>query len=245
MERNIARKPLDVKHVTQESQEQQQQSRLRELATLYDSGLVAYSEEDLLTLALSPTGRPSKRMARIAQRIIHDCNGFLGLAQELADAPIALMRFGLSRPEVNRLKMTYDLVVQCHFLNRMQGAQVRRVEDALKLVRPELQHLRHEELHVLILDTHLRVVEYARLYKGTVNTIHMRIAEIFRPAIVRNCPSILISHNHPSSDAEPSLEDIEFTRALVKAGTMLDIAVQGHLIIGDPPSYTSLKERLQ
>jgi DNA repair protein RadC len=64
-----------------------------------------------------------------------------------------------------------------------------------------------------------------------------------RPAITRNCPHIIISHNHPSGDPTPSPEDIDVTHQLVEAGKLLDIEVLDHIIIGNP-HYISLKEKL-
>jgi DNA repair protein RadC len=99
-------------------------------------------------------------------------------------------------------------------------------------------------MHVLLLNTKNYLVERVRLYKGTSYTTTTRIAEIFRPAITRNCPHIIICHNHPSEDPSPSLEDIDFTRQALKAADLLDIDLVDHLIIGNP-KYASLKEQLK
>jgi len=107
-----------------------------------------------------------------------------------------------------------------------------------------MMHLDHEEMHVLILDTKNQVIEKIRSYKGTVNSSVLRVAEIFRPAIIRNCPGVIVSHNHPSGDPTPSPEDIEVTHQLVSAGRLLDIELLDHIIIGNP-RYVSLKERLK
>src|ERR671938_106348 len=99
-------------------------------------------------------------------------------------------------------------------------------------------------MRILVLDTKNQVVDNINRYRGTVNSSVLRAAEIFRPAITRNCPGVLICHNHPSGDPTPSPEDIAVTEQLVKAAELLDIDLLDHIIIGNP-RYASLKERMQ
>lgn len=221
----------------------ERQKRLHELVTHDEHGLIALSDEDLLTLVLCPAGEPSKRIIHTARLVLNTC-GLQGVARELINAPAGLMRFGLSMQEVHRLKMAYELVRRCHLFHRMSSTPIRSAEDAARLFQPEMMHLDHEEMHVLVLDVKGQVIEYARPYKGTVDSTCVRIAEIFRPAIVRNSPRVIVCHNHPSGSSQSSPEDREVTLQMVEAGALLDIELLDHLIIGNP-SYTSLKEELQ
>jgi DNA repair protein RadC len=68
----------------------------------------------------------------------------------------------------------------------------------------EMAFLDHEQMRILILDTKNQVVENISRYQGTVNSSVLRAAEIYRPAILRNCPAVIICHNHPSGDPTPS-----------------------------------------
>jgi DNA repair protein RadC len=113
--------------------------------------------------------------------------------------------------------------------------------DAASLLLPRLRDLEQEELHVVLLDTRNRVLDIRAVYKGSLNTSMVRIAEIFRPAIEAPAAAIVVAHNHPSMDASPSPEDVNVTRQIVQAGKLLDIDVLDHLIIGH--TYVSLKER--
>ena len=70
----------------------------------------------------------------------------------------------------------------------------------------------------------------------------MRPAEVFRHAVIESAPSIIVVHNHPSSDPTPSPEDVNITRDLVKAGELLDIGLLDHVVIGGR-SFISLKEK--
>ena len=115
-------------------------------------------------------------------------------------------------------------------------------QDAYHIIQPFLQHLDHEQLWVLVLDTRNRVMSLVALYKGSVNSSQVRVAEVFRQAILENAPAIILAHNHPSGDPTPSPDDIAITRAIKEAGDLLDIQILDHLVIG-LGRFVSLKER--
>ncbi|MCJ7433836.1 MAG: DNA repair protein RadC, partial [Anaerolineales bacterium] len=99
-----------------------------------------------------------------------------------------------------------------------------------------------EHLRVIMLNTKSMVLGIADVYKGSVNSSQIRVAEVFRPALQRNAPSIVIAHNHPSGSADQSLDDVAVTKALVQAGKLLNIEVLDHIILGHN-QWTSLKEK--
>lgn len=114
--------------------------------------------------------------------------------------------------------------------------------NAADILRPFIAHLDHEELWVLVLDRRNRVVNIVKLYVGSVNSSQVRVAEVFRQAIIENGSSILIGHNHPSDDPTPSPDDVSVTRAIREAGKLLDIELLDHVIV-TTDRYVSLKER--
>jgi DNA repair protein RadC len=97
-----------------------------------------------------------------------------------------------------------------------------------------------EETWVLMLNTKNKITHKAMVYRGTINTVHVRIAELFKEAVKVNAASILLSHNHPSGTASPSPEDIEITRQVRKAAELLGITLEDHIIVGDKV-WTSLR----
>ena len=108
----------------------------------------------------------------------------------------------------------------------------------------DLAYLDTEQTRILLLDARGQVVEKASLYQGTAISSVLRAAEIFRPAIIRNCPGLILCHNHPSGDPTPSPDDLETTRRLVEAGRILDIELVDHIIIGHQ-RFVSLRELLK
>jgi DNA repair protein RadC len=114
---------------------------------------------------------------------------------------------------------------------------------AARLLFTTIGHATQEKFVIIYLDTRNGVIDTEVLYTGTLNSSLVRIGEVFRGAIVRNCLSIMVSHNHPSGNPEPSPEDIALTRKLVQAGMVLQIEVLDHIIIGSGSNYVSLRER--
>jgi len=95
---------------------------------------------------------------------------------------------------------------------------------------------------VMPLDTRNRMLDVIEIYHGSLNSSMVRVGELFKPALQRNAASILIAHNHPSTDPTPSPEDVSVTRAIVQAGKLLDVSVVDHLVIG-LSRWVSLKEK--
>ncbi len=114
--------------------------------------------------------------------------------------------------------------------------------DAAEMVQYEMSALEQEELRVMLLDTRNRVQHIETVYRGSVNSSQVRIAEIFKAAIRRNASNVIVVHNHPSGDPTPSPDDIAITRAILQAGELLDVKLLDHIIVGNG-RFVSLKER--
>ncbi|MBI2867841.1 MAG: hypothetical protein HYX97_05860, partial [Chloroflexi bacterium] len=94
----------------------------------------------------------------------------------------------------------------------------------------------------LLLNTRNYLLGVQEVYRGTVNSSHVRAAEVFRDAVRQNCSALIVVHNHPSGDPTPSNEDIALTRQLLEAGKLLEIELLDHIVIGRQ-RYVSLKEK--
>ena len=91
-------------------------------------------------------------------------------------------------------------------------------------------------------DTKMKPVCIQIVGIGTVNSCLYSIPEIFKVALLSNAANILLFHNHPSGNPDPSREDITCTRKVADAGSLLGIALQDHIILGDNGCYYSFKE---
>lgn len=204
---------------------------------LLEQGADALSNTELLAIILR-TGTQEENVLQLSGRILAEYDGLRGLARVSASE---LTRFkGLGKAKAAQILAALALGQRASMLQPEQRPQIRKAVDAANLLM-DMGHLTQEQVRVILLDSARRVISTQTVYIGTVNTSVLRVAEIFREAIVRNCPALIVAHNHPSGDINPSPEDIDLTRALLAAGKLLDIQLLDHLIIGQN-QWRSLRE---
>ncbi len=114
------------------------------------------------------------------------------------------------------------------------------VENALDYLRFE----KREHFVAILLDAKNAIMRVATIHIGTLTASIVGPREVFREAIREGASAIILAHNHPSGNPEPSPEDLAVTRQLVEIGNMLDIPILDHVIIGDRKSV-SLQARGQ
>ena len=106
----------------------------------------------------------------------------------------------------------------------------------------QMRHLEQEELHVMLLNTRNALIKDLSMFRGTVNLSVASPREIFLEALRYHAVSIVLIHNHPSGDPQPSTEDQNLTVRVREAGRLLGINLLDHIIIGDQSNF-SFKER--
>ena len=96
----------------------------------------------------------------------------------------------------------------------------------------EMSLLDQEHLRLLLLDTKNRVLEMPTVYIGNLNTSVIRVGELFRYAVRANCAGMIVVHNHPSGEPEPTEDDIKVTKHLIRTCELVGVRVLDHIIIG-------------
>ncbi|MGL6145019.1 MAG: RadC family protein, partial [Macrococcoides caseolyticum] len=113
---------------------------------------------------------------------------------------------------------------------------------AANLLMERLRYMTQEHFIVLSLNTKNIVMHESTIFIGSLNASIVHPREVFKEAVKRSAAAIIVVHNHPSGDPEPSYEDIEATKRLIKCGEIFGIDVLDHIIIGDG-YYVSIKEK--
>lgn len=207
--------------------------RERPVGRLYHVGPQALSLTELLAAII---GGPQQ--LEIAQQIVTTFGDTLGqvLPAELQQIP------GLGSAGVARLQAALELGRRMAAPVNRDRPQITQPGDAAEILIPLIGDRDQEHFVVMHLDTRNRVLDTEILYKGSLNCSLVRVAEIFRGAIRRNCAAVIVAHNHPSGDPLPSPEDVALTRRLVEAGKLMEVDVLDHVVIGRN-RYISLRER--
>ncbi len=163
---------------------------------------------------------------------------------DVADAP------GRYRVSGQYLANNIDELLECanELIRRKQLAAIvgKPVFDAPAVVKDYLQvHLRlcdTERFVVLFVNVHMRLIAVEELFRGTVTQTSVYPREVVRRALAHNATGILVAHNHPSGDAEPSRADELLTRSLKSALDMVDVRLLDHLVVAGGKA-TSFAER--
>ena len=206
---------------------------------LAHAGPQALSTTELLAIILR-TGVGGENVLNMSTRILAQYGGLAGLAR--ADFAQLKAVKGLGPAKTAQLLAAFELGRRLTLEAPEERLQIRSPADAAHFLTPLIGHKEQENFVVLYLDTRNRVTDREILYKGSLNTSLVRVAEVFRGAIRRNSAGIIVAHNHPSGDPNPSPEDIALTRRLVEAGKLLEVDLLDHLVIGQN-RYVSLRER--
>ena len=120
--------------------------------------------------------------------------------------------------------------------------QVTSPQDAALILQDYFRDKDREEFLICLLDTANAFVGLSVVSIGGLAASIVEPRQVFKTAVLANAAAIILAHNHPSGNLEPSREDIRITRQLVEAGKLMSIPVHDHLII-TTDGYTSLAER--
>ena len=120
--------------------------------------------------------------------------------------------------------------------------RISKPNEIVDLLKIFLEDCDREKLIVCCLNTKNEPTSISVVSVGSLNTSIVHPREVFKTAVMSNSASIILAHNHPSSDITPSKEDIDITERIKQGGNILGIKLLDHLILGDG-KYLSLLER--
>lgn len=115
--------------------------------------------------------------------------------------------------------------------------------DAANLFSAEMHPLKKEILKLIMLNTKNEVIKTLQISEGTLNSAELHPRETFREAIREAAAAIILIHNHPSGDPEPSRDDIKVTNDFEHAAALLGVDLLDHIIIGAGGTFSSLREK--
>jgi DNA repair protein RadC len=222
-----------VYRITDLASEERPRERLAHL------GPQALTASELLAILLR-VGVPGENAVQVGTRLLNDFKGISGLHK----APFEELcrQHGIGEAKAAQIKAALELGHRLSLESPGDRPTINSPADAAALVSYEMSAFEQEHLRVILLDTRNRVLEIVEIYKGSVNSSQIHVGEIFKPAIRRNAPALIVVHNHPSGDPTPSPDDVAVTRAITQAGKLLDVEVLDHMVIGQG-RWVSLKER--
>jgi DNA repair protein RadC len=148
----------------------------------------------------------------------------------------------ISKKGKKKLMAVRDLVKRALVAIPEKKKAIRTPKDVVDIMMKYLRYEAKENFYVLILDTKNQVINISKISEGSVNTSIVNPANVFKEVLkYETSNSIVLAHNHPSGDPTPSIDDVNITEQIIKAGKLLNIEIIDHIIIGDG-IYTSFKK---
>jgi DNA repair protein RadC len=202
-------------------------------------GAQVLSNAELLAILLR-VGVPGENAVQVGNRLLHELGGLQGIHRASYEEVCAQHGIGIAKAA--QIKAAIELGRRLAAEVPEEKPSIHSPSDAANLIQYEMGALEQEELRVILLDIRNHVDRILTIYKGTLNSSHVRVGELFKQAVRSNAAAIIVAHNHPSGDPTPSPDDIVLTKAIVQAGKLLDVDVLDHLVIGKG-QFVSLKEK--
>ena len=161
----------------------------------------------------------------------------------LADASIGDLTDikGIGNCKAAQIMAALELGKRMKRLNPYDKIRVTSPDVVVNLVMEDMKLLQKEHFNIAILDTKNQIISIENISIGTLNASIVHPRDVFNAAIKKNANSVILLHNHPSGDVNPSNEDISITKRLIEAGNIIGIKVLDHIIIGNDV-FLSMKE---
>lgn len=170
-----------------------------------------------------------------------DTNKFEGI-QDLNELRYRIDLLEVTELQKTKLKAIYDLAKRIN--TKAERIKIASPSDAAIVLMEDMRYLRKEVFKIILLDTKNNIIKMSDISMGSVNSSIVHPREVFNEAVIHSASSIVLVHNHPSGEPEPSHEDITLTNRLDECGKIIGIKVLDHIIIGDGVFYSFKEEGL-
>jgi len=209
---------------------------------LIAKGKQALSDAELIAILIA-SGSKNESAVQLSQRIlsthknnihelaklsINDLKKFKGIGEAKAIAIIAALELGRRRKEIDAPKQDV----------------IKTSKDAYTHIASKLSDLPHEEFWILLLNRSNKIIKTEFIGRGGVSGTVADVRVILKSAVEHLASSIVLAHNHPSGNLQPSKEDINLTQKIKQGAAIFDVNVVDHIIVGDANYYSFADEGL-
>ena len=214
------------------------EERPREKA--FHHGIERLNNIELLALVLR-TGNKQESAIELAQRVINEIGGFRYL-HDINYYQLIQIK-GIKQAKAIEVLAIIEIAKR---LDKQPVAMsaIKEPRDGYELLKNQLMFEQQEKVIVLCLNSRLEVIKEKTVFIGGNNISIISGRELFKEALICGSNRVMVVHNHPSGNPEPSIEDIEATERLYSMAKELDIDVVDHLIIGRSRFYSFASNKI-
>lgn len=202
-------------------------------------GVSSLSDAELLGILIA-SGNKNETAVELAQRILHSVSNNLNELGKLAIKDLIKNFNGIGEAKAITIVAAMELGKRRKLSEITVQPQITSSQDVYNILHPVLADLKHEEVWVLLLNKANRVIKKIQVSKGGISSTVVDIRMIMKEAIDSLASAMILCHNHPSGNSQPSGDDDNITRKLREAGYIMDIRLLDHVIICDHSYYSYL-----
>jgi len=219
--------------MTSEEKRAGHRKRLRE--KFLKSGLIGFHDYEIVELLLS-LGTPRKDCKQPAKEAIKRFQTLRGVLE----APVEELQKieGIGAHSAFGIKLIQEVAREFLKARILEKPFYKSAQEVFDYLYHAMRGLKKETFKVLYLNSQNQIIDTVNLSEGTVNSSSVSPREVVEGALKNNAASLIFVHNHPSGNPEPSQSDKGLTRELVYAGTIMQLKVLDHIIIGDNRYYS-------
>jgi DNA repair protein RadC len=209
---------------------------------LINKGKSALSDAELLAILIR-SGTRSESAVELARKVLDQASGSLVELSRMGCSD--LMRFkGLGEAKALSIIAALELGRRRREAEVQEKQRIGSSRDVFEYFQPVLADLKYEEFWVLLLNRGNRIIRKISISEGGISGTVADPRRIFIAALEHTASSIILCHNHPSGNVQPSEADIRLTKKIKDAGALLEIQVLDHVIIGEENFYSFADEAI-
>jgi DNA repair protein RadC len=195
----------------------------------------ALSSQELLALVIG-RGIPKKSVITIAQELMARFGNVKAISQATLEELSQIK--GIGPAKAAQIKACFELAKRENLEADEESFDIKNPEAVFKLMSSSIKDKAKEHFKLILLNSRNKKIGLSTISIGTLTTSLVHPREVFKDAITHSAASVILAHNHPSGDPEPSEDDLKITRKLVESGKILGVEVIDHIIIGKTNFYS-------
>lgn len=202
-------------------------------------GPEALSAQELLALIIG-RGVSKRSVMTIAQELLVKFGNIRAISEATLEELSQIKGIGLAKAA--QIKACFELGKRQDLEPELKDFDIKDPQSIVKAIRAGIKDKAKEHFKLILLNTRNKIIGISTVSVGSLNASIVHPREVFKDAIIHNAYSVILVHNHPSGDPEPSEDDLTITKRLTEAGKILGIEVIDHIIIAKN-GFFSFKEK--
>lgn len=198
-------------------------------------GVKALGNDELLAILLR-TGYKDNSVKVVANKLLKELDELKNI-KEVSVNRLANIK-GVGTTKAITILAALELGNRLNNKEILNKVNINNSYKIYEYLKSNFDFIKQEQFIVVLLDNKKKIIDKKIIFKGDLNSVNIHPREIFKYAIVNSAASIIVAHNHPSGDVFPSKQDVKITSELAKVGTLVQIPVIDHLILGNNNYYS-------